>query len=141
MINELTEQEIEELLYENVWGHLGCNDSHNNYVYPSNYIYDGKHIICHSQQGSKIHAMRENKRVCFQVDKVKDHNNWKSVMVHGAYEEINNEGEYTDSVKAFADRQMFLKISDNEQGLNPNNHKAIIYRIVIDDKKGFYEMD
>ena len=80
MIVKLTEQEIEELLKDNVWGHLGCNDGLNTYVYPLNYLYDGKYITCHSQEGFKVQVMRKNNRVCFQVDEIKNDKNWKSVM-------------------------------------------------------------
>lgn len=72
---------------------------------------------------------------------IKDHTNWKSIMVHGAYEEINDKRIYADSMKAFADRQMFLKVSENKRETDENEHREIIYRIVIDDKKGLYEMD
>ena len=34
MIENLTSEEIEEILKDNVWGHLGCNDGFNTYVYP-----------------------------------------------------------------------------------------------------------
>ena len=109
MIGKLTKQEIEELLEDNVFGHLGCNDGYNCYVYPSNYIYDGKHIICHSQNGFKNDVMRTNKRVCFQVDVIKDDYNWKSVMVHGEYEEIHDYSMVKKLINAFYDRRLFIK--------------------------------
>jgi len=34
MIEKLTNAQIEEVLKDNVWGHLGCNDGFNTYVYP-----------------------------------------------------------------------------------------------------------
>ncbi len=72
MVGKLTEQQIEDLLKDNVWGHLGCNDGFNTYVYPINYLYDGKYITCHSQKGFKLEVMRQNNRVCLQVDDVKN---------------------------------------------------------------------
>src|SRR5678815_6007855 len=113
MIAKLTNEQIEEVLKENVWGHLGCNDGYNTYVYPINYLYDGKYITCHSQRGLKMQVMQQNSRVCLQVDEVKDDKDWKSVMVHGEYHEVLDEREYNDAVKAFADRRLFLKISES----------------------------
>ena len=149
MIGKLTDQQIEELLEDNVSGHLGCNDGFNTYVYPINYLYDGKYITCHSQRGFKIQVMRQNTRVCFQVDEVKNHKNWKSVMVLGEYQELYDERECDDAMKAFADRRLYLKISEstplpgtNEQEANmqlKKESRPAIYRIVIDEKNGRYE--
>jgi nitroimidazol reductase NimA-like FMN-containing flavoprotein (pyridoxamine 5'-phosphate oxidase superfamily) len=148
MIAKLTNEQIEEVLKENVWGHLGCNDGFNTYVYPINYLYDGKYITCHSQRGLKMQVMQQNSRVCLQVDEVKDDKDWKSVMVHGEYHEVVDEREYNDAIKAFADRRLFLKISEspiftssNKQGvkIQSNDSKPAIFRIVIDEKNGRFE--
>jgi nitroimidazol reductase NimA-like FMN-containing flavoprotein (pyridoxamine 5'-phosphate oxidase superfamily) len=149
MIEKLTNAQIEEVLKDNVWGHLGCNDGFNTYVYPINYLYDGKYITCHSQRGFKTQVMQQNKRVCFQVDEVEDDKDWKSVMVLGEYQEVHDEREYNDAIKAFADRRLFLKISEsatlpgsNEQDVKiqlKGNNKPAIFRIVIDEKSGRFE--
>ncbi len=149
MIEKLTNAQIEEVLEDNVWGHLGCNDGLNTYVYPLNYLYDRKYITCHSQEGFKVQVMRKNNRVCFQVDEMKNHRNWKSVMVLGEYQEVHDEQKCNSAMKAFADRRMILKKSEsallpriNEQGANmqvKNESRPVIYRILIDEKKGRYE--
>ena len=151
MICKLTDEQIDELLHDNVLGHLGCNDGFNTYVYPTNYIYDGKFIICHSQAGSKIQVMRRNKRVCFQVDEIKNFTSWRSVMLLGEYQELNDERERYNAIKVFTDLLLRIKIS--ETALLPgtkkqNSHlhwqgniRPNIYRIVIDEKTGRYEND
>ena len=148
MIENLTNEQIEEVLKDNIWGHLGCNDGLNTYVYPFNYLYDGKYITCHSQRGFKTQVMQQNNRVCFQVDEVRDDKDWKSVMVLGEYQEVDDEREYNDASRAFADRRLFLKISESAilQGSNKqevkirsNDSKPAIFRIVIDEKNGRFE--
>ena len=149
MIEKLTDAQLEKVLKHNVWGHLGCNDGFNTYVYPFNYLYNGKYITCQSQQGFKIQVMRQNKRVCFQVDEVNNDKDWKSVMVLGEYQEVHDEGEYNDAMKAFDDRRFFLKISkpsilpgSNEQAVKiqlKGNNKPAIFRIMIDEKSGRFE--
>ena len=149
MISKLTEQEIEDLLKDNLWGHLGCNDGFNTYVYPINYLYDGQYITCYSQPGFKIQVMRQNTRVCLQVDVIKDDKNWKSVIVLGEYQEVLDEREYYDAMKAFADRRLYPKISEssflpdtNEQEADTqlkNDSRPTIYRIVISEKMGRFE--
>ena len=148
MIGKLTKQEIEELLEDNLFGHLGCNDGHNSYVYPTNYIYNGTHIICHSQDGFKNSVMRKNGRVCFQVDVVTDHCNWKSVMLHGDYEELHDIGNLKKFINAFQDRSLFIKKSkpataedttSKKAGAETKATPAIIFRILIDEKTGLFE--
>jgi nitroimidazol reductase NimA-like FMN-containing flavoprotein (pyridoxamine 5'-phosphate oxidase superfamily) len=149
MIEKLINAQIEDVLKENVWGHLGCNDGFNTYIYPFNYLYNGKFITCHSQRGFKIQVMQHNKRVCFQVDEVNNHKDWKSVMVLGEYQEVLDEREYNDAVKAFADRRLFLKISEsailsgrNDQEVQiqlKDNNRPAIFRIMIDEKSGRFE--
>ena len=149
MIGWLTNEQIEEVLTKNVFGHIGCNDGFNTYVYPINYVYDGKYIICHSQAGSKTEVMRQNKRVCFQVDEVKNFMHWKSVMVLGAYDELENERERYYAMKAFIDRMLHIKISRPDLLPQPADQKEhahgqpiirpIIYRIIIDEKSGRFE--
>jgi len=150
MIGKLNSEQIEEVLRENVLGHLGCNDGVNTYVYPFNYLYDGKYITCHSQQGFKMHVMRQNNRVCLQIDEVNNHKDWKSVMVLGEFEEVCDERDYADAMTAFADRRLFLKIS--ESSISPRSYepemkmqllkgdsKPSIFRIVISEKNGMFE--
>lgn len=151
MIENLTNEQIEDLLKDNVWGHLGCSDGFNTYVYPFNYLYDGKYITCHSQRGFKTQVMQQNKRVCLQVDEVRDHRNWKSVMVLGEYQEVKDEEEYNDTSKAFADRRLFLKISESsvmsddddqeEEMQSTDDSNPVIFRIIIDEKNGRFEND
>ena len=147
MIGNLTTAEIETVLKENTLGHLGCNDGFNTYVYPVNYLYDGKYIICHAQAGAKIKVMRQNKRVCFQVDAIENFSKWKSVMILGEYQELDDERERSYAIKALVKRMLYFKIS--EPGLKQNtpeqkpysmaNSKPIIYRIIIDEKSGRQE--
>jgi len=151
MIEKLTNAQIEEVLKDNVWGHLGCSDGFNTYVYPFNYLYDGKYITCHSQRGFKTQVMQQNNRVCFQVDEVRDDKDWKSVMVLGEYQEVDDEREYNDASRAFADRRLFLKISEssimsdiNDQDKKiqlTDDSKPVIFRIVIDKKTGRFESE
>ena len=148
MIHKLTEPEIEEILKDNIYGHLGCNDGLNTYIFPINYLYDATYITCHSKMGFKIEDMQKNARVCLQVDEVKDDKNWKSVMVLGEYHELTDEQDLNNAMKAFSDRRLFLKISEPTLSPGSNEPKmdirlnystSVIYRIVIDKKEGRFE--
>jgi len=149
MVNTLTSEEIEAVLKENVLGRLGCNDGFNTYVFPVNYLYDGKYILCHSLPGFKIQVMRENKRVCLLVDEVADFTNWTSVMVLGEYQELYDKRERYLAMKAFIKHMLHIKITDTAlfTQLNKTKNaytntigcKPVIYRIAINEKTGKYE--
>ncbi|MBL0146258.1 MAG: pyridoxamine 5'-phosphate oxidase family protein [Chitinophagaceae bacterium] len=149
MIGKLTDEQIEEVLYRNIVGHLGCNDERQNYVVPISYVYDGKSIIAHSLEGLKINLMRNNPNVCIEVDDIKNFNNWKSVILWGQYQELTDERDRYYAMKFFVDKLMRLKISETaappemiEERIHPRspgNLKPVIYRIIITKKTGRFE--
>ena len=145
MIEYLTREQATTLLTVNSFGHIGCNDGFNTYVYPINYVFDGNCIFCHSLPGAKISTMRINRRVCLQVDEICAAEDWKSVMVLGQYEEVEDARERYQAIKAFAEHGMHLKISSEAlatdsdllrpQGLQ-QKMKLLIYRIRIAEITG-----
>src|SRR4051812_38068717 len=150
MVSTLGKEDIETVLTENVLGRLGCNNGVNTYVFPVNYLYDGKSILCQSLAGFKIQVMRQNRRVCFLVDEVVDFDNWKSVMVLGEYQELDDIRERHIAMKAFVKRMLHIKVTDTALFAQLNKAKRtyknsdgcrpIIYRIAIDEKTGKYEV-
>jgi nitroimidazol reductase NimA-like FMN-containing flavoprotein (pyridoxamine 5'-phosphate oxidase superfamily) len=149
MIGRLCTEQIDELLYNNLVGRIGCRDSTQVYIVPVNYVYDGKYIIGHSVPGMKIQMMRKNPHVCFEVDEIKGLSNWKSVIAWGEYQELTDERERYNAMKLFVDRTLKLKISetaippelsDNRvHPRSPGNIRPIIYRILLTEKTGRYE--
>lgn len=149
MIGRLTEQEINEVLAENVIGRLGCSSGNKTYVVPVSYIYDGESIIAHSLAGMKINMMRENPKVCFEVDEIRSFTHWKSVICWGEYQELTNELESYAAMKLFVDRMMHLKISETAtlpelttervHPRSPGIIKPVIYKIHVTEKTGRFE--
>jgi nitroimidazol reductase NimA-like FMN-containing flavoprotein (pyridoxamine 5'-phosphate oxidase superfamily) len=134
MVGYLTREESETILRMNTFGRIGCNDGFNTFIYPTNYVYDGKVILCHSMFGEKILIMRENSRVCFQVDLLNGNTHWKSIMIHGSFKELEEERERLYAMKIFNEQKFHLKISEklnhpemhniqNDQGCFPDKHR------------------
>ena len=48
-------------------------------------------IYGHSRAGRKIEMMRANPQVCFEVDRIVNLTDWKSVIAWGSYEELQGE--------------------------------------------------
>jgi nitroimidazol reductase NimA-like FMN-containing flavoprotein (pyridoxamine 5'-phosphate oxidase superfamily) len=151
MIGSLSYEAAKEVLQSNILGRIACNDGTKNYIVPVNYVFDGRHIIAHSVVGMKIHMMRKNPKVCFEVDEMKNMTNWKSVIVWGEYQELTEERDRYAAMKLFVDRTMRMKISETaippeiaSQRLHPRspgNIKPVVYRIVIEEITGRFEKD
>ncbi len=149
MIGRLNDKETEHVLLTNVLGRIGCAKDGKIYVVPINYVYNGTDIIAHSLVGLKIWMMRENPSVCFEVDEMKDHANWRSVIAWGEYEEITDEPEKYQAMKLFVDRLMHLKISETavapeltEKRVHPRTpeyHRVVVFRIRLTEKTGRFE--
>jgi nitroimidazol reductase NimA-like FMN-containing flavoprotein (pyridoxamine 5'-phosphate oxidase superfamily) len=87
----LKETDSLAILRKGSLGRLACVASGWPYVVPVNYVFDGKDIFIHSLPGKKIDALRDDPRVCFQVDEIIDTYHWRSVIVYGSFEEISDE--------------------------------------------------
>lgn len=148
MVGHLTQEEIKELLANNILGHIGCTDGNCVYIVPINYLYDGTDIICHSRVGKKTRMMQANPNVCFEVDEIKDYNNWRSVVINGLYKEVTEEDEKWNVMQRFVDSTMRLKISETAhlpEISAERNHpradpiKTVVYKIVIQQMSGRFE--
>jgi nitroimidazol reductase NimA-like FMN-containing flavoprotein (pyridoxamine 5'-phosphate oxidase superfamily) len=150
MLGKLKPDEIEEVLMKGSIGRIGCCTNGKAYIVPINYIYDGKQIIAHSTEGEKIHLMRNNPFVCFEVEEILDNCNWKTVISWGTYQEITDERERYEAMKLFVDQVLRLKISTTAHPpeIKPERHsqdkqsvRPVIYRILLSEKTGRFEKE
>ena len=88
MIETLTREESERFLARQVVGRVGCHADGRTYVVPVIYVWDGECVWVQSMEGRKIEMMRANPSVCFEVDEYEAGGGWRSVIVEGAYEEL-----------------------------------------------------
>src|SRR6185437_12597377 len=89
MIGELSLSEIENLLHTEVIARIGCHTDGHTYIVPVTYAYDGDAIFGYSPEGMKLTMMRENPRVCVEVDHIDDPATWRSVIAHGIFQELS----------------------------------------------------
>lgn len=89
MFKNLEEKEIEYILENNYIGQLGYIFNNTPFVIPITYFLDKEKnaIICYSGDGHKMNAMRKNPTVSMLVSDVENVTNWKSVLVHGKFEQ------------------------------------------------------
>jgi len=87
-IDELGEAECREILSRASVGRLGCSLNDQPYVVPVGIAYEENDIYVFSTLGQKIKWMRTNPKVCVQVDEIRSHSDWASVIANGEYQEL-----------------------------------------------------
>ncbi|MFD2055416.1 pyridoxamine 5'-phosphate oxidase family protein [Mesorhizobium calcicola] len=88
LIRTLSVLECTKLLTANRVGHLACAKDGQPYVVPIHYAHSDNHLYAFSMLGKKIEWMRANPLVCVQVDERGEGRTWRSVVVHGRYQEL-----------------------------------------------------
>lgn len=147
MFGKLTAIEIEQVLKQEIIGRLGCHANGLTYVVPVSYVYDGSCLYGRSMEGMKIDFMRKNPEVCFQVDRMLNMANWKSVILWGSFEELGEPKMRKQGLQKLIDRKLPLISSATthlssdwpfaEQNLD--EIKGIVFRILIKEKTGRFE--
>lgn len=95
LIEPLSEKECLEVLARSSFGRLGCSHNDQPYVVPTGIAYEPGYIYVFSTLGKKIEWMRENPKICIQVDEIKGQSDWVSVIANGRYQELV-EPQFTD---------------------------------------------
>jgi nitroimidazol reductase NimA-like FMN-containing flavoprotein (pyridoxamine 5'-phosphate oxidase superfamily) len=92
-IEELSREEVDALLRAQVVGRIGCHAAGLTYVVPVIYAYAEGAVHVFTVEGQKVRMMRENPRVCFEVDEYDrdGRGSWRSVVAYGDYEELAGE--------------------------------------------------
>jgi hypothetical protein len=147
MIGELQPQQIEEVLGSQVVGRIGCHASGETYIVPISYAYDGTYIYCHTHEGKKLDMMRQNPKICFEVDDLKDMANWKSVIAKGTFQELIGRHERNNAMQMLLNRYLPVMssitthlgefwpfIPDDTREI-----KGVVFRIALKEKSGRFE--
>jgi nitroimidazol reductase NimA-like FMN-containing flavoprotein (pyridoxamine 5'-phosphate oxidase superfamily) len=102
-IEEMSREDMKDMLRQVGYGHLGCSRNNEPYVVPVHYAYSEAFIYLYTTEGKKVEIIRENPRVCLQVESVTDNQNWKSVIVTGDAEQVVNEEEREKALEMIAE--------------------------------------
>ena len=148
MLGELTSEQINAVLFNEVVGRIGCHGEGRTYIVPVTYAFDGDAVYAQSPEGLKIRMMRANPHVCFQVDQRENLANWRSVVAWGVYEELQGK-EAMDALQILVMRLMplmaseTLRLPDGPYGTTAkpviDAPKSIVYRIRFTERTGRFE--
>lgn len=140
MLGELNAHDVERVLRENMIGRIGIHALGRTYVVPITYVYDGDAVYAHSHDGMKMHMMRENPHVCFEVDRMDGMANWESVIAWGTFEELR--GERAERAMAMLVRELEPKL-EGPPGTSAHprggEETHLVYRIGLEEKTGRFE--
>lgn len=146
MFGELSNAEINQFLKENIYGRIGCHAFGKTYIVPISYAYENDTVYCHTFDGLKIQMMHNNPSVCFEVDKLYDMADWKSVIAQGVFEELEGEAR-EKGIAVLLDRTTPSNVSEtvkiSTQWPFPEKHTenitGIIFKIELKEKTGRFE--
>jgi uncharacterized protein len=138
LIRELTSPECYDVLKRSSIARLGCARDNQPYVVPVHVYFDGDFLYSFATLGQKIEWMRENPRVCVQVDEIVDRTRWVTVIAFGRYEELlHMPSQEADRERA---KELFQSAPDWWQPAAANPRRelrmAMIYRIHIESVTG-----
>jgi hypothetical protein len=91
MILEMSLSEIDEFVLTQKVGRVGCHVGGETYVVPVIFAWDENCIYVYTTEGKKVDMMRENRRVCFEVDEYLASGGWRSVIAQGVFEELEGD--------------------------------------------------
>ena len=139
MIRRLSEEESLSLLRGQRIARLGCVVGGEPYVVPISYVFDDRFVLSHSLPGRKLTAMREHRRVCVQVDDIKDLCRWQSVIAYGRYEEITGHDERAGALNCLL--ELFPQLTPVESRIAEDaaSPPPVVFRIRIDSLTGIGE--
>ncbi len=149
MFRELNQEQISKVLHAGEIGRIGCHAEGRTYVIPVSYAYDGKSIYAQSIPGMKLHMMRLNPEVCFEVDLIKNASNWQSVIAWGTFEELKGK-EATDAfrllmqkmtIRIASGQSMHMMARTDSDTITTTGEILSIYRIRLTEKTGRFEQD
>ena len=106
----MSPNEIDEFVLSQRVGRVGCHVGGETYVVPVIFGWDGNCIYVYTTAGKKVDMMRENHRVCFEVDEYLTSGGWRSVIAQGVFEEL--EGD--DALRAL--QIITERVSANREG-------------------------
>ncbi len=153
MIKDLDSKECIKLLRNNYLGRLAYIMGENPYVIPITYYYYDQadsSIISYSLEGHKIDALRKKKSVSLEVDEIESVTRWKSVLVHGKFEELggvhakNLLREFSQGVKEIINRDEDKNVQfihEFSSKLGAEKASPIVYRIKINEITGKWRAD
>jgi nitroimidazol reductase NimA-like FMN-containing flavoprotein (pyridoxamine 5'-phosphate oxidase superfamily) len=132
---ELSSTEIDDFLRGQRIARLGCHTGGETYVVPLIYAYEDGVLVAVTTEGRKTAMLRENPRVCVEVDEydADGRGSWRSVIAYGTYDELA--GDAIGSALTLL-RERFLRAAGRAAEPRPLGPDVVVIRITLDEISG-----
>lgn len=132
---ELSRGEIDDFLRTQRIARLGCHADGVTYVVPLIYAYADDSVVAVTTEGRKTAMLRENPRVCVEVDEydADGKGSWRSVIAHGTYEELS--GDAIEPALALM-RERFARTAGRTAEPRPLGPGVVVLSIRLDELSG-----
>jgi uncharacterized protein len=132
---ELSRAEIDEFLRGQRIARLGCHAGGVTYVVPLIYAYDADAVVAVTTEGRKTAMLRENPRVCVEVDEYDTDGlgSWRSVIAYGTSEELG--GDAIEPALALL-RERFARTAGRAAEARQLRPAVVVLRITLDEVSG-----
>jgi uncharacterized protein len=137
-IDEMRPDEINELLHNVGYGHLGFIHNNKPHVMPIHYYLHDTDIYLLTTERMKIHQLDENSAICLQVEEIHSPLHWRSVVVTGRAACLTLEPDIDRAIKFIKDRNPKLSPASNRTWIDSWGYgeSIAIYRIEIEQMSG-----
>jgi nitroimidazol reductase NimA-like FMN-containing flavoprotein (pyridoxamine 5'-phosphate oxidase superfamily) len=133
---EISRAEIDAFLQEQTVGRVGYRWAGVTHIVPLIYAYKSDAIYVLTIEGQKIRAMRDDPRVCFEVDDYDSASGgWRSVVLYGRFEELEGEDKL-EALALLKSRHGMRRQAADSPRLLPESQSTVAFRIRIDSATG-----
>jgi len=146
MMGELTTAEIDLVLRAEVLGRIGCIVDGWPHVVPINYAYENRTVYGNSSEGVKLRAMRNDPRVCFEVEQIRGMANWRTVIIRGRFEELVHD-ERERAIDIISMRLARIETSASARLIQQDDvyrtegfHRPVLFAIRVQELYGRFEL-
>ena len=132
---QLSRDEIDAFLRDQRIARLGCYAGGETYVVPLIYAYNEDAVVAVTTEGRKTAMLRENPRVCVEVDEydADGRGSWRSVIAYGTYEELSGEA-IEPALWLLRDR--FARNAGRAAEPRPLGPDVVVLRVRFDEVSG-----
>jgi nitroimidazol reductase NimA-like FMN-containing flavoprotein (pyridoxamine 5'-phosphate oxidase superfamily) len=137
VVRSLDRAQCEVILARNHLGRMAYSFGNRVDIAPLHYVYHDGWIYGRTSLGSKLVALRHSRWVAFEVDEVRGPFEWESVVVHGAFYILEEEGS---DLELAARREALALLRDLTPAAltddDPAPHRTVLFRIYVDEVTG-----
>lgn len=139
ILQEMREADCYKVINKQFIGRLATCAEGQSYIVPVQYAVSQGLIYSFSMPGRKIDNMRDNPKVCLQVDEIQDPRRWKSVIIEGRFAELQNADGRQRAWEVLQRRSNWWEpgaFQPRTSGMAPGGGQHLFYTISIDRMSG-----